>query len=83
MTLLKYRDVPGMIGKLGTCFGPPQPEHPAAAVGHGPEEEPAADGPEAVMAVTTDQPVPQEVLDEIVAEDGFVAARFVSLAGAL
>jgi D-3-phosphoglycerate dehydrogenase / 2-oxoglutarate reductase len=83
VTLLKYRDVPGMIGKLGTCFGRHSLNIQLAAVGHGPEDEPAADGPEAVMAVTTDQPVPQEVLDEIVAEDGFVAARFVSLAGAL
>jgi D-3-phosphoglycerate dehydrogenase len=83
VTLLKYRDVPGMIGKLGTCFGRHSLNIQLAAVGHGPEEEPAPDGPEAVMAVTTDQPVPQEVLDEIVAEDGFVAARFVSLAGSL
>ena len=35
------------------------------------------------MAVTTDQPVPRSVLDEIIAEEGFVAARFVSLAGML
>jgi hypothetical protein len=35
------------------------------------------------MAVTTDQPVPRSVLDEIIAEEGFVAARFVSLAGTL
>ena len=83
VTLLKYRDVPGMIGKLGTCFGRHGLNIQLAAVGHGPEDEPAPDGPEAVMAVTTDQPVPPSVLDEIVAADGFVAARFVSLAGAL
>ena len=31
------------------------------------------------MAVTTDAPVPQAVVDEIVASDGFVAGRAVSL----
>jgi len=31
------------------------------------------------MAVTADDPVPQEVVDEIVASDGFVAGRAVSL----
>jgi hypothetical protein len=31
------------------------------------------------MAVTTDAPVPQSVVDEIVASDGFVAGRAVSL----
>jgi D-3-phosphoglycerate dehydrogenase len=83
VTLLKYRDVPGMIGKLGTCFGRHDLNIELAAVGHRPDDEPPADGPEAVMAVTTDQPVPSDVLEEIVAEEGFVAARFVSLAGTL
>ena len=31
------------------------------------------------MAITTDAPVPREVLDEIVALDGFVDGRSVSL----
>ena len=83
VTLLKYQDVPGMIGKLGTCFGRHGLNIELAAVGHRPDDEPEGDGPEAVMAVTTDQPVPSEVIDEIVAEEGFVAGRFVSLAGAL
>jgi len=84
VTLLKYRDVPGMIGKLGTCFGRHGLNIQLAAVGHPPDdEESPADSPEAVMAVTTDQPVPSSVLEEIVAEDGFVAARFVSLEGTL
>jgi hypothetical protein len=74
-----------MIGKLGTTFGRHSLNIELAAVGHRPEEEEAPpEGPyEAVMAVTTDQPVPREVLDEIVSEEGFVAARFVSLAGTL
>ena len=31
------------------------------------------------MAITTDAPVPHEVIDEIVALDGFIAGRSVSL----
>ncbi len=86
VTLLRYRDVPGMIGKLGTCFGRHGLNIELAAVGHPPDDEDEAiapNGPEAVMAVTTDQPVPASVLDEIVSADGFVAARFVSLEGTL
>ena len=30
------------------------------------------------MAITTDAPVPQDVVDEIVASDGFVAGRSVA-----
>jgi hypothetical protein len=33
------------------------------------------------MAVTTDAPVPQAVIDQIVASDGFVAGRTLSLTG--
>ncbi len=83
VTLLKYHDVPGMIGKLGTTFGRHGLNIELATVGHGLDDELPDGQAEAVMAVTTDQPVPAEVLDEIVAEEGFVAARFVSLAGTL
>ena len=37
------------------------------------------DGRLAAMAITTDSPVPHEVVDEIVASDGFVAGRTVTL----
>jgi len=85
VTLLKYHDVPGMIGKLGTTFGHHGLNIELATVGHRPDDEPDEGDAqaEAVMAVTTDQPVPRGVLDEIIAEEGFVAARFVSLAGTL
>ena len=39
----------------------------------------ADEGLEAVMVVTTDSAVPQSVVDEIVAVDGFEAGRAVSL----
>jgi D-3-phosphoglycerate dehydrogenase len=76
IALFRYRDVPGMIGRVGTCFGEHGVNISSAAVGHVPE-----DGEEglAVMVVTTDQAVPQGVVDEIVAMDGFVAGRAVAL----
>ena len=85
VTLCRYHDLPGMIGKLGTTFGAHGVNIELATVGHGPDDEPDEGDAqaEAVMAVTTDQPVPRGVLDEIIAEEGFVAARFVSLAGTL
>ena len=48
----------------------------SAAVGHQPD-----DGDEglAVMVVTTDQQVPQAVIDELVGSDGFLEGRAVSL----
>ncbi len=51
----------------------------SAAVGRQPEEAEAEDGRLAAMAITTDAPVPHEVIDDIVASDGFVAGRTVSL----
>jgi D-3-phosphoglycerate dehydrogenase len=77
ITLFRYSDVPGMIGRVGTCFGQHGVNISSAAVGHVPE-----DGEEdmAVMVLTTDQPVHQSLVDEIVAMDGFVAGRAVALA---
>jgi D-3-phosphoglycerate dehydrogenase len=76
ITLFRYSDVPGMIGRVGTCFGEHGVNISSAAVGHVPE-----DGAEdmAVMVLTTDQPVHQSLVDEIVAMDGFVAGRAVAL----
>jgi D-3-phosphoglycerate dehydrogenase len=76
ITFFRYRDVPGMIGRVGTCFGEQGINISSAAVGHVPE-----DGDEglAVMVVTTDEPVPEAVIDQIVGLDGFVAGRAVAL----
>jgi D-3-phosphoglycerate dehydrogenase len=77
ITLFRYRDVPGMIGRVGTIFGEHGININAAAVGHQPDDS-EQDGV-AVMVITTDNAVPQAVLDEIVAIDGFEAGRTVSL----
>jgi D-3-phosphoglycerate dehydrogenase / 2-oxoglutarate reductase len=76
IALFRYSDVPGMIGRVGTCFGQNGINISSAAVGHVPE---AGDEGLAVMVITTDQPTPQAVVDQIVAMDGFVAGRAVSL----
>jgi D-3-phosphoglycerate dehydrogenase len=69
----RYRDQPGMIGRVGTVFGEHGVNIHSAAVG---AEE---GGDEAVMAVTTDGPVPPELIAQITALDGFHDGRAVSL----
>ncbi|GAC1323453.1 MAG: phosphoglycerate dehydrogenase [Thermoleophilaceae bacterium] len=68
----RYRDQPGMIGRVGTVFGERGVNIASAAVG----AEPGAD---AVMAVTADAAVPDEVIQAIVALDGFHDGRAVNL----
>jgi D-3-phosphoglycerate dehydrogenase len=82
VTLLRYRDVPGMIGRVGTVFGEHGINIVSAAVGRQPDvsEDAAGAGDRlAAMVITTDVPVPRAVLDEILALEGFVAARTVTL----
>jgi D-3-phosphoglycerate dehydrogenase len=81
LTLFRYRDVPGMIGRVGTIFGNHGINIVSAAVGRqGENGAAAASEPRlAAMVITTDSPVPHEVLDEVVAGEGFEAGRTVSL----
>jgi D-3-phosphoglycerate dehydrogenase len=79
ITVFRYGDRPGMIGRVGTIFGEHDINIVSAAVGRGAEDEVSAQGQVAVMAITTDSVVPQEVIDEILALDGFEAGRTVSL----
>lgn len=79
LALFCYRDVPGMVGRVGTGFGEKGINIVSAAVGREPGDDAPADGGNAVMAVTTDAPVPAAVIDEIVAGDGFVSGRAVTL----
>ena len=74
LAIFRYADQPGMIGRVGTAFGEHGVNIVSAAVG----AEASGDG-EAVMALTTDAPVPDEVIAEIVAGDGFFVGRAVSL----
>jgi D-3-phosphoglycerate dehydrogenase len=80
VTVFRYRDVPGMIGRVGTIFGGHGVNISSAAVGRQPDgDSSGGDGGLAVMVVTTDAAVPREVIEEIVASDGFVDGRTVAL----
>ena len=77
LTLFRYVDVPGVIGKVGTVFGQRGVNIGSAAVGHSPD---GGDQQHAVMIVTTDAPVAQEFVDEIIASsDSFLDGRTVAL----
>jgi D-3-phosphoglycerate dehydrogenase / 2-oxoglutarate reductase len=80
LALFRYQDVPGMVGRVGTVFGDHGVNISAAAVGRQPPGYDAR-GPNelAVMAIITDAPIAQLVIDEIVASEGFIAGRSVSL----
>jgi D-3-phosphoglycerate dehydrogenase len=78
VTVFRYRDLPGMIGRVGTIFGAHGVNISSAAVGHAPAG--ASDEERlAAMVVTTDSAVPDAVVDEIVASDGFVNGWSVEL----
>jgi D-3-phosphoglycerate dehydrogenase len=79
ITLFRYRDLPGMIGRVGTTFGTHGVNIVSAAVGRQPGEGEDGDRRFAAMAITTDAAVPREVIEEIVAGEGFEAGRTVSL----
>jgi D-3-phosphoglycerate dehydrogenase / 2-oxoglutarate reductase len=76
LAIFRYEDRPGMLGRVGTMLGEAGINIISAAVGRQPSEEP---GGGAVMIVTADSPVPKEIVDRIVAGDGFVAGRTISL----
>lgn len=84
MAVLRYSDVPGMIGKIGTVFGKHGINIASTAVGREPDHEPdrpagGGTGRLAVMVVTTDAAVSEDVLNEILSLEGFQDGRAVTL----
>jgi D-3-phosphoglycerate dehydrogenase / 2-oxoglutarate reductase len=79
VTVFRYEDLPGMIGRVGTIFGQHGINISSAAVGHTPDGR--SDGEErlAAMVVTTDAAVADAVVREIIASDGFVNGWSVDL----
>ena len=73
LTIFRYADQPGMIGKVGTMFGEEGVNIVSAAVGA------EAAGEKAVIALTTDAPVRTETIDKILQLDGFWVGRSVDL----
>ena len=77
LALFRYVDQPGMIGHVGGIFGEAGINISGAAVGRRPDADHV--GGVATMIVTTDSPVPQDVVDLIADSEGFEAGRTVSL----
>ena len=73
LAIFRYSDKPGMIGLVGSAFG----EHGANIVSAAVGAEDSA--PQAVMALTTDAPVPASVIDAITAREDFYAGRAIDL----
>jgi D-3-phosphoglycerate dehydrogenase len=79
LAIFSYEDRPGMLGRVGTELGDRGINIISAAVGRQPEDSEDAASGEAVMVVTADRPVPQPVVEALVATDGFLDGRAVSL----
>lgn len=84
VAIFRYEDLPGMIGRVGTIFGEHGINISSAAVGHSPDGGSAGDDGAggqrlAAMVVTTDAAVPDAVVQEIVASEGFVNGWAVNL----
>ncbi len=71
--IFRYRDVPGMIGRVGTALGEADVNIASMAVSRSRSEGLA------VMAVTVDHPVPKEVARAIEGLDGFERVWFIEL----
>ncbi|MDQ3675412.1 MAG: phosphoglycerate dehydrogenase [Actinomycetota bacterium] len=77
VTLFRYKNVPGIIGRIGTVFGEAGINIGSAAVGHVPNN---GEQDHAVMVLTTDGPVAESLIDEILSSwDDFVEGRTVSM----
>ena len=74
LAVFRYRDQPGMIGRVGTVFGDAGVNIVSAAVGRDRTSRTARR-----RWWSPPTPVPQAVVDRIAASDGFVAGRTVTL----
>jgi D-3-phosphoglycerate dehydrogenase len=89
VVIFRYEDLPGMVGRVGTIFGAHGINISSAAVGHTPDGGAPLGGEEdelpptrqrlAAMVVTTDAPVDDAVVREIVASEGFFDGWSVDL----
>jgi D-3-phosphoglycerate dehydrogenase / 2-oxoglutarate reductase len=72
LVFLRYDDIPGVIGRVGTMFGEAGVNIANMAVSR------TKQGGKALMALSIDTPAPPELVERIHAE-GFDDARFISL----
>jgi D-3-phosphoglycerate dehydrogenase / 2-oxoglutarate reductase len=80
LALFRYRDVPGMVGRVGTTLGEHGVNISSAAVGRQGDGG-SRRGELAVMVVSTDVPVPPGIVEQIARSDGFLDGRVVALEG--
>lgn len=73
MVFFQYLDKPGVIGAIGTLMGKNNINIGLAQVGL------SAERKEALMVMTVDQPVPDEVMDELAQVVHVTMARFVTV----
>ncbi len=73
LAVFRYRDQPGMIGRVGTEFGKEGVNIASAAVGA------ESGGDMAVMVLTTDAPVRHQTIERILRLEGFAEGRAVDL----
>ena len=76
MVFLRYDDVPGVIGRVGTIFGEAGVNIANMAVSR------TRKGGKALMMLSIDSPAPPELVERLRAE-GFDDARFISLDSAV
>jgi D-3-phosphoglycerate dehydrogenase len=79
ITVFRYRDLPGMLGRVGTAFGSAGVNIISAAVGRQPEGDDESAGRLAAMAITTSESVSPAVVEEIASSDGFELGQTVEL----
>ncbi len=72
LVFLRYDDIPGVIGRVGTMFGEAGVNIANMAVSR------TKQGGKALMTLSIDTPAPRELVDRVHAE-GFDDARFISL----
>lgn len=78
LAIFRYRDQPGMLGRLGSALGDAGINIVSAAVGLQAESS-SGDAEHAVLLVTTDAEVPATVLTSILGSPDFHEARAVSV----
>jgi D-3-phosphoglycerate dehydrogenase / 2-oxoglutarate reductase len=79
VTMFRYRDQPGMLGRVGTLFGENNVNIVSSIVGRQPDGVDGGREPLAAIVITTDVAVPDALVEEIATGDGFVAGVSVTL----
>ncbi len=78
VSVFRYRDIPGMIGRLGTIFG--RSGNTISSGAGGPHTDGHGGDGLAAMVVMTEQPVPEEVVADVLASAEFVSGQSVTVA---